>query len=320
MSTHKLLADIEKKFGKGTLMFLNSQEVVDVEVIPTGIQPLDLALGVDGIPLGIVLEVFGEYASGKTTLTLQLIAQAQKKGITCAFIDVEHAFNPTYAMQLGVDLDKLLFSQPDSAETALEVVDSIIHSGDRCLIIVDSVAALSTRAEIDGEMSDVTVAGVARLMGKALRKMPHFCSVNNCTILFINQLREKIGGNPAFGVQKDTTGGKALKYQASLRIEVINTGQIKEGEGVIGNKVKFKIKKNKFAKPFVEAETTLIYGEGFSTEQDVSITALEKGIIVKEGNTYFFNGQKVAIGKAKLREAFEDEDFTQMVKDALNGE
>ncbi|HEX7500739.1 MAG TPA: recombinase RecA [Polyangia bacterium] len=290
------LAAIEKQFGKGAIMSLGG-EAEDIDVIPTGSVGLDLALGVGGLPRGRVVEIFGPESSGKTTLTLHAIAQAQKAGGVCAFIDAEHALDVTYARKLGVRLEDLLVSQPDHGEQALEIADKLVGTGAVDLIVVDSVAALVPKAEIEGEMGDSHMGLQARLMSQALRKLTAATSRNNTCVVFINQLRQKIG--VVYGNPETTTGGNALKFYASVRLDIRKTGTVKNGEQVVGNKTRVKVVKNKVAPPFRECEFEITYGTGISTAGEIVDLASEAGLIEKSGAYYAWNGERIAQGRDK---------------------
>jgi recombination protein RecA len=290
------LIAIEKQFGKGAIMSLGG-EVEDIAVIPTGSVGLDLALGVGGLPRGRVVEIFGPESSGKTTMTLHAIAQAQKAGGVCAFIDAEHALDVTYARKLGVRIEDLLVSQPDHGEQALEIADKLVATGAVDLIVIDSVAALVPKAEIEGEMGDSHMGLQARLMSQALRKLTAATSRNNTCVIFINQLRQKIGivyGNP-----ETTTGGNALKFYASVRLDIRKTGVVKNGEQAVGNKTRVKVVKNKVAPPFRECEFEILYGSGVSAAGEIVDLASEAGLIEKSGAYYSWNGERIAQGRDK---------------------
>jgi recombination protein RecA len=295
------LAQIEKQFGKGTIMRLaEGEKVEDIQVVSTGSLGLDLALGVGGLPRGRVIEIYGPESSGKTTLTLQVIAQMQKQGGICAFVDAEHALDVQYAQKLGVDLSNLLISQPDTGEQALEIVDSLVRSGAVDLIVVDSVAALTPKAEIEGDMGDSLPGLQARLMSQALRKLTATIKKTNCMVIFINQIRMKIG--VMFGSPETTTGGNALKFYASVRIDIRRTGSIKKGEEVIGSETKVKVVKNKVAPPFKTADFDILYGEGISREGEIVDLGVQHKVIEKSGAWYAYNGEKIGQGRENARE------------------
>ena len=290
------VAAIEKQFGKGALMSLGG-EAEDIAVIPTGSVGLDLALGVGGLPRGRVVEIFGPESSGKTTLTLHAIAQAQKAGGVCAFIDAEHALDVTYARKLGVRIEDLLVSQPDHGEQALEISDKLVGTGAIDLIVIDSVAALVPKAEIEGEMGDAHMGLQARLMSQALRKLTAATCRNNTCVVFINQLRQKIG--VVYGNPETTTGGNALKFYASVRLDIRKTGTVKNGEQVVGNKTRVKVVKNKVAPPFRECEFEIMYGTGIYSVGEIVDLASEAGLIEKSGAYYAWNGERIAQGRDK---------------------
>ncbi|WP_341909193.1 recombinase RecA [Polaromonas sp. YR568] len=295
------LAQIEKQFGKGTIMKLGDGEVIeDIQVVSTGSLGLDIALGVGGLPRGRVVEIYGPESSGKTTLTLQVIAEMQKLGGTCAFVDAEHALDIQYAQKLGVNLQDLLISQPDTGEQALEIVDSLTRSGAVDLIVVDSVAALTPKAELEGEMGDSLPGLQARLMSQALRKLTATIKKANCMVIFINQIRMKIG--VMFGSPETTTGGNALKFYASVRLDIRRIGSIKKGEDVIGNETRVKVVKNKVASPFKTAEFDILYGEGISRLGEVLDLGVAGHIVEKAGAWYAFNGEKIGQGRDNARE------------------
>ena len=295
------LAQIEKQFGKGTIMKLGAGEVIeDIQVVSTGSLGLDIALGVGGLPRGRVVEIYGPESSGKTTLTLQVIAEMQKLGGTCAFVDAEHALDIQYAQKLGVNLQELLISQPDTGEQALEIVDSLTRSGAVDLIVIDSVAALTPKAELEGEMGDSLPGLQARLMSQALRKLTATIKKANCMVIFINQIRMKIG--VMFGSPETTTGGNALKFYASVRLDIRRIGSIKKGEEIIGNETRVKVVKNKVASPFKTAEFDILYGEGISRLGEVLDLGVAGHIVEKAGAWYAFNGEKIGQGRDNSRE------------------
>ena len=299
-----LLETLQSKFGEGAIMRLGEAKRVNVDVIPTGSFSLDLALGVGGLPKGRIVEIYGPESSGKTTLALNVVAQAQNKGGKAAFIDAEHALDPEYAARLGVKVKELLISQPDNGEEALNILESLVRSGIIDVVVVDSVAALTPKAEIDGEMGAQFIGLQARLMSQALRKLTAITAKSNTLVIFINQLREKIG--IMFGNPEVTPGGRALKFYCSVRIDVRREAQIKKGDNVVGNRVRAKVVKNKVAPQFKLAEFDIMYGEGLSYEADVANSALKYGVITKAGASYSFEGEKLGIGieavKAKLAE------------------
>ncbi|MFG6460688.1 recombinase RecA [Roseateles sp. DXS20W] len=295
------LSQIEKQFGKGSIMRLGEGEVLeDIQVVSTGSLGLDIALGVGGLPRGRVIEIYGPESSGKTTLTLQVIAEMQKIQGTCAFIDAEHALDIQYAQKLGVNLTDLLISQPDTGEQALEIVDALVRSGSVDLIVIDSVAALTPKAEIEGEMGDQLPGLQARLMSQALRKLTATIKKTNCTVIFINQIRMKIG--VMFGSPETTTGGNALKFYASVRLDIRRIGSIKKGEEVIGSETKVKVVKNKVSPPFKTAEFDILYGEGISREGEIVDMGVVHKIVDKSGAWYAYNGEKIGQGKDNSRE------------------
>ena len=295
------LAQIEKQFGKGTIMRLGEGEVIeDIQVVSTGSLGLDIALGVGGLPRGRVIEIYGPESSGKTTLTLQVIAEMQKQNGTCAVVDAEHALDIQYAQKLGVNLQELLISQPDTGEQALEIVDSLVRSGAVDLIVIDSVAALTPKAELEGDMGDSLPGLQARLMSQALRKLTATIKKTNCMVIFINQIRMKIG--VMFGSPETTTGGNALKFYASVRIDIRRTGTIKRGEEAIGNETKVKVVKNKVAPPFKTAEFDILFGEGISRHGEVIDLGVTARVIDKSGAWYAYNGEKIGQGRDNSRE------------------
>lgn len=291
----EVLKQIEKTFGKGAVMKLGDRPNVDVDVIPTGSLLLDEALGVGGYPKGRIIEIFGPESSGKTTLALHAIAECQKQGGRAAFVDAEHAIDPVYAKNLGVDIDELILSQPDSGEQALEIAEMLASSGAINLIVVDSVAALVPQAELDGEMSDSSVGMQARLMSKAMRKIAGILNKKECAMIFINQLREKVGvmyGNP-----ETTSGGRALKFYATIRLDIRRTEAIKTGADITGNTCRIKVVKNKVAAPFKQCEIDIIYGEGISKDAEILDRAVEMGLIKKSGSWFEYKGNKIAQGR-----------------------
>ncbi|QXA15840.1 recombinase RecA [Aeromonas sp. FDAARGOS 1403] len=296
------LGQIEKQFGKGSIMRLGDSKTMDIEAISTGSLSLDVALGIGGLPCGRIVEIYGPESSGKTTLTLQVIAEAQKKGKTCAFVDAEHALDPIYAAKLGVNVDDLLISQPDTGEQALEICDMLVRSNAVDVIIVDSVAALTPKAEIEGEMGDSHVGLQARLMSQALRKLTANIKNANCLCIFINQIRMKIG--VMFGSPETTTGGNALKFYASVRLDIRRTGAIKEGDEVVGNETRVKVVKNKVAPPFKQAEFQIFYGAGISKEGELVDLGVKHKLIDKAGAWYSYNGEKIGQGKANVMKLF----------------
>jgi recombination protein RecA len=299
------LSQIEKQFGKGSILRLGSKEaIVPVSAISTGSISVDYALGVGGFPRGRICEIFGPESSGKTTIALQVIAQAQRAGGMAAFIDVEHALDPTYARQLGVDVDNLLVSQPDFAEQALEITSALIQSGSVDVLIVDSVAALVPKSELDGEMGDSHMGVQARLMSQAMRKLTGIVAKSNTCLVFINQIREKIG--VMFGNPETTTGGRALKFYSSVRIDIRRIAAIKDGETVTGNRTKIKVVKNKVAAPFREAEFDIIYGEGISREGDLIDLGVAQNLVEKSGSWYSYKGDRIGQGRENAKQFLKD--------------
>jgi len=311
------LGQIEKQFGKGSILRLGSKDaVVPVSVISTGSISLDSALGVGGFPRGRIIEIFGPESSGKTTIALQVVAEAQRRGGIAAFIDVEHALDPTYARKLGVDIDNLLVSQPDYGEQALEITGHLIASGQIDVLVVDSVAALVPKAELDGEMGDSHMGLQARLMSQALRKLTGAVSKSRTCLIFINQIREKIG--VMFGNPETTTGGRALKFYASVRLDIRRIAAIKDGESVVGNRTKIKVVKNKVASPFREAEFDIIYGEGISKEGDLLDLGVAQSLIEKSGSWFSFKGDRIGQGRENARQFLKDnQDIRQTIDSEL---
>ncbi len=314
------LAQIEKQFGKGSIMRLGEGEVIqDIEVVSTGSLGLDIALGVGGLPRGRVVEIYGPESSGKTTLTLQVIAQMQKLGGTCAFIDAEHALDTGYAQKLGVNLQEMLISQPDTGEQALEIVDALVRSGSVDLVVIDSVAALTPKAEIEGEMGDSLPGLQARLMSQALRKLTASIKKTNTMVIFINQIRMKIG--VMFGSPETTTGGNALKFYASVRLDIRRIGSIKKGEEVIGSETKVKVVKNKVSPPFKTAEFDILYGQGISREGEIVDLGVVAKVVDKSGAWYAYNGEKIGQGKDNSRDFLrENPDLAVEIENKIRAE
>ncbi|SET42935.1 RecA protein [Nitrosomonas marina] len=315
------LSQIEKQFGKGSIMRMGDNDVAnDIQVVSTGSLSLDIALGVGGLPRGRVIEIYGPESSGKTTLTLQVIAEMQKLGGTAAFIDAEHALDPHYAKKIGVNVQELLISQPDNGEQALEIADMLVRSGSIDIVVIDSVAALTPRAEIEGEMGDPQMGLQARLMSQALRKLTANIKRSNTMVIFINQIRMKIG--VIFGNPETTTGGNALKFYASVRLEIRRTGAIKKGEETIGNETRVKVVKNKVAPPFKQAEFDILYGEGISRESEIIELGVQHKLIDKAGAWYSYNGDKIGQGKDNVREYLKEhhetaQEIEQKIREAV---
>jgi recombination protein RecA len=314
------VSQIEKQFGKGSIMRMGAKgAVIPVDAIPTGSISLDFALGIGGVPRGRVVEIFGPESSGKTTLALQVVAQAQKLGGMAAFVDAEHALDATYARKLGVELDNLLVSQPDNGEQALEIVEVLVRSGGVDVVVVDSVAALVPRAEIEGEMGEAQMGLQARLMSQALRKLTGVVSKSKTCLIFINQLREKIG--VMFGNPETTTGGRALKFYASVRVDIRRIASIKDGDSIIGGRTRVKVVKNKVAPPFREAEFDILYGEGISREGDLLDLAVDRKIVDKSGTWFAYNGDRLGQGRENAKQFLrENPETTQAIEDRLRKE
>ena len=313
------LSQIERQFGKGAVMRLGEAPRVAMPSVSTGSLGLDIALGIGGLPYGRIIEIFGPESSGKTTITLSVIAQAQRQGKTCAFIDAEHALDPSYAAKLGVNLDDLLVSQPDTGEQALEICDMLVRSGSVDVIIVDSVAALTPRAEIEGEMGDSHVGLQARLMSQALRKVTGHIKNANCMVMFVNQIRMKIG--VMFGNPETTTGGNALKFYASVRLDIRRIGSVKQGDEVIGNETRVKVVKNKVAPPFRQTEFQILYGRGIYHAGEVIDLGVQCGLISKAGAWYSYQGEKIGQGKANAAQYLEERaDVMKAIEDQIRAQ
>ena len=312
------MSQIEKQFGKGSVMKLGDFQAMNVEAIPTGALSLDIALGIGGIPRGRIIEVYGPESSGKTTLTLHMIAEAQKLGGEAAFIDAEHALDPVYAKHLGVDIDNLIVSQPDTGEQALEIAEALVRSGALDVIVIDSVAALVPKAEIDGDMGDSHIGLQARLMSQALRKLAGAINKSKCVIIFINQLREKVG--VMFGNPETTAGGRALKYYASVRLDIRKVENIKQDGEVIGNRARVKVVKNKVAPPFREAEFDIVYGKGISKEGNILDIAVNLDIIEKSGSWFAYNGERIGQGRENVKKYLTDNpEIAKEVEEKIRG-
>ena len=299
------LAQIERQFGKGSIMRLGADnQKLDIEATSTGSLGLDIALGIGGLPKGRIIEIYGPESSGKTTLTLHVVAEEQKKGGVCAFVDAEHALDPLYAKKLGVNLEELLISQPDTGEQALEIVDTLVRSGAVSLVVVDSVAALTPKAELEGDMGDATVGAQARLMSQAMRKLTASISRSNCMVIFINQIRMKIG--VMFGSPETTTGGNALKFYASVRLDIRRIGAIKDREEVVGNTTRVKVVKNKVAPPFKQVEFDIMYGEGISKTGELVDLGVKAGVVEKSGAWYSFGDERIGQGRENAKQFLKD--------------
>jgi len=313
------LAQIERQFGKGSIMKLGANSpAMDIEATSTGSLGLDIALGIGGLPQGRIVEIYGPESSGKTTLTLHVVAEAQKKGGVCAFVDAEHALDPQYAKKLGVDLDELLISQPDTGEQALEIVDTLVRSGAVSLIVVDSVAALVPKSEIEGDMGDMQMGSQARLMSQAMRKLTASIGRSNCMVIFINQIRMKIG--VMFGSPETTTGGNALKFYASVRLDIRRIGAIKERDDVVGNSTRVKVVKNKVAPPFKEVEFDIMYGEGISKTGELVDLGVKAGVVEKSGSWYSYGDERIGQGRENAKAFLKSNPATALeIEDKIRG-
>jgi recombination protein RecA len=311
------LAQIERQFGKGSIMRLGGDNPVkDIESTSTGSLGLDIALGIGGLPKGRVVEIYGPESSGKTTLTLHVVAEEQKKGGVCAFVDAEHALDPQYARKLGVNLDELLISQPDTGEQALEIVDTLVRSGAVSLVVVDSVAALTPKAELEGDMGDATVGAQARLMSQAMRKLTASISRSNCMVIFINQIRQKIG--VMFGNPETTTGGNALKFYASVRLDIRRIGAIKDRDEVVGNATRVKVVKNKVAPPFKQVEFDIMYGEGISKTGELLDLGVKAGVVEKSGAWFSYGDERIGQGRENAKQFLKDNpDVAYAIEDKI---
>ncbi|WP_101757008.1 recombinase RecA [Oceanicoccus sp. KOV_DT_Chl] len=313
------LQQIERQFGKGSIMKMGEESREAIPAISTGSLGLDVALGIGGLPKGRIVEIYGPESSGKTTLTLSVIAEAQKNGATCAFIDAEHALDPSYAEKLGVDIDDMLVSQPDTGEQALEIADMLVRSGSVDVIVIDSVAALTPKAEIEGDIGDSHMGLAARMMSQAMRKMTGNIKNANCLVIFINQIRMKIG--VMFGSPETTTGGNALKFYASVRLDIRRTGAVKDGDEIIGNETRVKVVKNKVSPPFKQAEFQILYGKGIYRMGEVIDLGVKQGLIDKSGAWYAYNGDKIGQGKANAAKFLQDNpDIAEAIESKLRQE
>ncbi len=313
------LAQIERQFGKGSIMRLGADSpAMDIEATSTGSLGLDIALGIGGLPQGRIIEIYGPESSGKTTLTLHVVAEAQKKGGVCAFVDAEHALDPQYAKKLGVNLDELLISQPDTGEQALEIVDTLVRSGAVSLVVVDSVAALVPKSEIEGDMGDMQMGSQARLMSQAMRKLTASIGRSNCMVIFINQIRMKIG--VMFGSPETTTGGNALKFYASVRLDIRRIGSIKEKDDVVGNSTRVKVVKNKVAPPFKQVEFDIMYGEGISKTGELIDIGVKAGVVEKSGSWYSYGDERIGQGRENAKQFLKQNPAVAMeIEDKIRG-